>query len=150
MDAQLSVVEGSFVYADDDTDNDELDDDWETATCPGGDGDPAADYDLDGLTTLQEYIAGTHPTNGASFFALELDCSGPDVIVRFDTIEATGTGYGGMTRRYALEERLDLGSGGLWQAVPGYAAIQGDGTAVSYTNPPGHNVEYYRARVWLE
>jgi hypothetical protein len=71
--------------------------------------------------------------------------------VSFDTVEATGTGYAGMTRHYALEQRVDLGSGGIWVPVNGYADLLAvPARTVSYTNPPGQSLEYYRARVWLE
>jgi hypothetical protein len=152
VDAQLSVVEGSFLFADDDLDNDELHDGWETATCPGGDGNPATDYDSDGLNTLQEYVAGTHPNQDTSFFALDVDQSGDEATISFDTIDPSGvTGYSGMTRHYALEQRLDLSSAGIWTAVPGYEDVSAaPARTVTHTNPPGQNIEYYRARVWLE
>jgi len=150
LDIQLSVVQGSFVNEINDADADNLDDNWEDEQCPDGEGDPAADYDSDGLTTLEEYIAGTEPTNGASTFGLTLGADGSNVLVSFETVQANGTGYAGMSRRYALEQRSDIRSGGIWGGVPGHTNLPGDGATITYTNPPGQNAEYFRARVWLE
>ena len=59
------------VPTDSDTDGDGLDDAWETtyfgALSQSGNGDP----DGDGFNNLQERIAGTNPTNGASYFAIK-------------------------------------------------------------------------------
>ncbi len=55
------------VAANADADNDGMPDDWETAN---GVSDPAADKDGDGRSNLEEYQAGTDPSNFASRFAV--------------------------------------------------------------------------------
>lgn len=57
-----------------DSDNDLLPDEWELemvsdlGTLSGG-----IDFDFDGFSDLSEYIAGTHPTNSESYFAIQSD-----------------------------------------------------------------------------
>jgi len=49
-----------------DSDNDGMDDDWEVAYFGDLSRDGAGDRDSDGQTDLQEFLAGTDPTNGGS------------------------------------------------------------------------------------
>ena len=49
-----------------DSDNDGMEDDWEVAQFGNLNRDGAGDQDGDGQTDLQEYLAGTSPTNDAS------------------------------------------------------------------------------------
>jgi len=49
-----------------DSDNDGMDDDWEVAHFGDLNRDGAGDRDGDGQTDLQEFLAGTDPTNGGS------------------------------------------------------------------------------------
>ncbi len=51
-----------FVFGITDSDSDELPDDWETAHFGDLDETAGGDYDSDGLTNLQEYLAGSDPT----------------------------------------------------------------------------------------
>jgi hypothetical protein len=57
-----------------DTDSDGIPDEWESnhGFNPTGNGDRDSDADLDGLTNFEEYIAGTNPTNNASFLQVQL------------------------------------------------------------------------------
>jgi hypothetical protein len=64
-----------------DTDGDGLPDTWEAAY-PGA-ANPAFDADLDGVSNLQEYLAGTNPTNAASNFKLTLSGAG---MLSFDAV----------------------------------------------------------------
>ncbi|MBN2163790.1 MAG: lamin tail domain-containing protein [Pontiellaceae bacterium] len=54
-----------------DTDADRLDDEWENAFFGNLTETGSDDYDQDGFSNLQEKIAGTNPTNSASYFRIE-------------------------------------------------------------------------------
>jgi len=57
-----------------DTDTDEIPDAWETTygLDANAAGDRNLDADLDGMSNWQEYLAGTNPTNSASFFRVDV------------------------------------------------------------------------------
>ena len=69
----VHTVESSGFYrvvvmlADYDSDGNGLPNDWEDEY---GQSDPYADFDFDGFDNLSEFISGTDPTNGASFFTV--------------------------------------------------------------------------------
>jgi hypothetical protein len=65
-----------------DTDTDEIPDAWETAYGfdANASGDRNLDFDLDGTSNWQEYIAGTDPTNNASFFHIDVMAAAPPTI----------------------------------------------------------------------
>lgn len=97
-----------------DSDNDGLPDAWERmliAELGGGltlaDITPSGDLDGDGLTNLQEYLAGTYAHDPEDGFVLEIDgmgVAGP--LLRFTAIR---------NRTYVIEGSNDLR---LWSAVP--------------------------------
>jgi len=142
LDLALSLDDAPMPVADD-ADRDGLPDDYEGAS---GVTESGPDPDNDGLSNLDEYIAGTGSGDGADFFGVDLELSGGDLAVSFATIAASGTGYTGMTRRYALERR-EPGIG--WLTVPGYENIEGTGQTVSYAVPAADASAHFRARVWL-
>jgi hypothetical protein len=57
-----------------DTDSDGIPDEWENdhGFNPGSNNDRDTDADTDGLTNLEEYLAGTNPTNNSSFLRLDI------------------------------------------------------------------------------
>src|SRR5206468_7498342 len=60
-----------------DTDEDGMDDDWEMAYFGALSRDGTGDFDGDGQTDLQEFLAGTDPTNiGSTLRVLTLSLSG--------------------------------------------------------------------------
>jgi hypothetical protein len=90
-----------------DTDGDGMPDDWEVAN--GTDpftNDANADPDHDGLSNLQEYLAGTSPTNSASVFRIESTLmSGTNAIFSFSAIA---------NHSYTVQIKSALESG-VWQ-----------------------------------
>jgi hypothetical protein len=83
-----------------DSDSDGLPDNWETnyfgsATAAS----PSADPDHDGMTNLQEYIAGTDPTDPASYLRLDEDLAASLVTLRFQAVA---------TRTYVIEYKDGL------------------------------------------
>jgi len=149
IDVELSTLEGSDVEAGDDLDLDGMPDDWENEQLGTTGHTVTNDTDLDGLTDLFEFIAGTVATNAASSFKVQV-AGGANVTVSFEARQATGTGYSGFERHYCLQQRVKMDPNDVWSAVPGYSNIVGQGQTVVYTNaaPPGGML--YRGRVWLE
>jgi len=151
FDAEVAVVIGGWSRTAD-ADQSNLPDAWEALhlsdlTDPT-DRTDLGDPDGDGLSNLQEWIAGSDPRSEIGNLKFEIRGSAGGVEVSFPTIVASGPGYEGMTRCYALEERAGLGEGSAWQIVPGYESIVGAGQTVEYLNSSGA-FRAYRARVWL-
>ena len=72
MASDAVVVTSTAVGGGQDSDGDGQPDIWEAANGLNPYlNDAAFDYDRDGLTNLQEYLAGTHPLNASSFLKIE-------------------------------------------------------------------------------
>jgi len=118
------------VAADTDTDDDGMDDAWESVHF--GDLDEAAtgDFDADGTDNLTEYRLGLTPTNGGSRFAAVRAASG---LITWPS--ATGL-------TFTIERSTGLSGWADIATVPGTA-----GTA-SYTDPaPPSGKAFYRVRL---
>ena len=151
FDAALSLIVGHWA-TDQDADQDGMPDAWEDDCLTGLSealAQPAADPDNDGLSNLQEWIAGTNPRSEIGNLKSEIRASNGQLEVSFETVPATGPGYDGLNRCYALEQRAGLGPAGQWQIVPGYGNLLGQGQTIQHTNA-GDEFFLYRARVWLE
>lgn len=114
-----------------DSDADGMPDAWEIAYFGGTNntprGDPASDWDGDGLLNLQEYTAGTNPTNPADAIKVEefrLTAQPPKSFLVWDT--ATG-------RWYSVYS--GTGSPSMW--TNGIYGVSGDGAQKSFTNADG-------------
>ncbi|MBN1674131.1 MAG: fibronectin type III domain-containing protein [Kiritimatiellae bacterium] len=151
FDMELSVV-GSPLSVATDADRNGLPDAWEADRLPDRsdpDGETgSADPDGDGVSNLAEFIAGTDPADEGDTFAVRVELQNGRIVVSFPTVPATGTGYDGCTRHYALEFCTPADTAN-WLPVPGYTEIMGGGQTVRYT-PPAGEPRLYRARVWLE
>ena len=120
-----------------DLDSDGLSDSLEVYTY--GSDPHATDTDGDTQGDGEEVIAGSNPTNAASFF--QTGTLAPNL---------TGAGYvlswDGLTGRvYTLREVFPIA--GLWSNVAGYASYTGTGARVSYTNPAPSDVQFHSLRV---
>jgi len=106
----------NITEASEDTDGDGLPDIWETAEGldplrPDGEDGPGGDPDGDGMTNLQEYIAGTSPRDAASRLVLEARPAGPEFLeLRFTTQPG---------RTYYLQRADDLG--GPWEVARAFS-----------------------------
>jgi hypothetical protein len=112
-----------------DADGDGMDDDWEVAYFGNTSRDGSGDYDGDGVSDLQEFLAGTDPTNANSVF-------------RVLTVAPAGGGgkllfwTGNSTRSYRAEYKDDLGAAG-WTSLTG--TISWNGTTASITDTTATN-----------
>ena len=93
----------------------------------------SGDFDGDGQTGLQEFLAGTDPTNGDSVF-------------RVITVTPLGGGTrviwsGNPTRSYRVEYKDDL-NGVSWTALN--ASISWNGSSASVTDSAVSASRYYR------
>jgi len=118
-----------------DTDGDGMDDDWEMAYFGTLARDGTGDFDGDGQTDLQEFLAGTDPTNSGS-------------ILRVLTLTPLG---GGGTRviwaaapgkRYQVQFKDNLSDSG-WTNLPGVAIASGTTAAMMDGEGLG-NRRFYR------
>ena len=69
-----------------DTDGDGLPDEWENTFFGGLNADPTADPDGDGLSNRAEYIAGTDPTDSASYLKIDAVSAPPAALIRFQAV----------------------------------------------------------------
>lgn len=98
----------------DDVDFDNMPDDWEaeffggTNVVNGGADD---DFDMDGFSNLEEFIAGINPTNSSSVFAVEEPAPSPEgFVINWNSVEG---------REYAVYWAKELADG-FDPVTPGY------------------------------
>ena len=83
------------------------------------------DADGDGFTNRAEYALGTDPRLFTPQpLALTPD-SNSTFTLRFHAVPASGAGYAGRTRTYAVEVTTDLANPDSWQGLSGYTDIDG-------------------------
>ena len=63
---------------------------------------------------------------------------------------ATGSGYGGLTRKYDLISTTDITTPSSWAGVSGFTGIVGAGLTVNAVLPIAPPNKSYRLKVWLE
>jgi hypothetical protein len=103
-----------------------------------------ADPDADGLTTEEEFIAGTHPLLSENSLRLELVPGG----IAFSTVK-TELEYNGLQRWYTLTFATNLSSG-VFNPVPGFVDIPADGETHVFPIPmPGAQSALYRLETSL-
>ncbi len=127
-----------------DTDGDNLSDTWERLYFNNLTSTATGDPDGDGLSNSQEFLFGTNPKSANAGNLLTLS---PDrTSLSFTLPAATGIGYEGRLRRYALESTPDLNNWSVEQA--GIA----DGGTVTVTVPvsPGMPRLFFHLKVTLD
>ncbi|MCW1914682.1 type VI secretion system tube protein Hcp [Luteolibacter sp. GHJ8] len=117
-----------------DSDSDGIPDAWEaTYGLSIGTNDANADPDGDGLTNREEYLLGTHPKSGASFFKA-------NVVLGNGNAQVSWNAKAGAT--YVVEWSPNLTSS--FSTVATVTASSGSGTA---TVPAGGTIGFYRVRL---
>jgi hypothetical protein len=114
-----------------DSDGDGLPDVWETANpaCT----DPALDCDNDGLTNLEEYRAGTDPTNAASVLRITRLTAGNPATLEFEAVS---------NKTYTVQH-TDRLPDGLWSKLADVVARATNRTESAIDAGAGTN-RYYR------
>ncbi|MEO6035272.1 MAG: thrombospondin type 3 repeat-containing protein, partial [Verrucomicrobiota bacterium] len=119
-----------------DSDGDGIPDDWEIAYNfdPNNSADAALDGDNDGMTNLQEFQAGTNPTNASSRLALNVSILGSTAIeLQIDAVS---------NKTYSVEYKTDLATG-TWQNLQNIAAAPTNRSVV-VTNGTSDVMRFYR------
>ena len=106
-----------------------------------------ADPEHDGLTNEGEYVFGTSPLIFNSELLEITNTGANEVTLQFVAKQASGPGYFGMTRHYAVESRAELGSG-QWDPVASYEDITGIGQTVTVTVVLDGK-RFYHLKAWL-
>lgn len=103
----------------------------------GAELEPGADPDGDHVSNLQEYLAGTNPTESGSYLSAEAEVlAGGGVAVRWQSVAG----------KYYSVERASLLSTGAWRTVG--AAVLGKGSVCEFKDAAeGAGPWYYRIRV---
>lgn len=123
-----------------DTDGNGLPDWWELEYFGQLTGtDPNADPDHDGMSNLEEFIAGTNPTNAASVLRLTSPSAANPSAIGVSWQSATG-------KYYWLERTTNLASGFSTVVATNISATAPTNTVTDTTAPPG-NRGFYRVGV---
>lgn len=113
---------------------------------------PTADPDGDGITNENEYILGLSPLNRDPSPAPAISPIARPFTLSFLAKSASGSGYAGKTRHYALEATDSL-SVGSWTPPVGYSDVIASDQTVTYSespvDPAPGSAKFYRLKVWL-
>lgn len=107
----------------------------------GLDADPGLDYDGDGFTNFQEYIADTDPTREDSRLHL--------VYVEQGGSTASVSFYGSVNRVYELWFTPDLTNPDLWELILGPIPGEGGGDMFIHERDAAKPAGFYRVHVAL-
>jgi hypothetical protein len=110
---------------------------------------PNADPDADGLSNLEEYVAGSDPKDTSSAPRLQLQpLPGGVVRIVYATEAASGPDYAGRTRYYDLQSHRRLDE--PWAGVLHETSVLGDGNVHQTTLSIADNGRFYRLRIRLQ
>ena len=129
-------------------DLDGMPDEWEVEHFGSSLAAAAVDSDGDEASNYAEYVAGTDPTDPASVLKVEIRHANGLQVVVSPLLEASGSGYQGLSRVYDLEWSDSL-SPDSWTGVPGYTNLPGSSGSILYPVPVQSAPGYYRCNVRL-
>jgi hypothetical protein len=98
----------------------------------------ASDPDTDGFTTLQEWVAGTDPTNASSAFRVIGTSNVPPLTVSFNSINQ---------RVYTLYSKSNLTA--KWNAVRNQVGIAGVGGVMTLQDTNAAPSQFYKVGVGI-
>ncbi len=131
-----------------DSDGDGLPDAWELQRYANLGQSPGS-VAPNGLTALQNFIAGTDPNDLDGGFRLRIGLTNNQKQVSFVALKAEGPGYDGMTRFYTLESNPILAAGS-WSDVPSYVDITGNNQTVNYVTAGAGAPGFFRGKIFLQ
>lgn len=137
-----------FVFASTDPGGNGLPDAWELSQF-GSLGVNPSSLGANGLSLLDNYIAGTNPNDAGSYFAVSMTLSNNVPYVFIDALAAGGPGYEGLVRLYSLEYSATPG-GGTWLGVENFTNIVGNNQTIAYEVPTAGPLLFYRGKVRLQ
>jgi hypothetical protein len=128
-----------------DSDGDGLPDAWELKRYANLGQNPDS-VGPNGLTALQNFIAGTDPN--ADGFRLHIDLTNGLKRVSFVALKAEGPGYDGMTRLYTLESNAAFANGS-WDSVPDFVDVAGNNQTVNLVTAGTGDQSFFRGKIVL-
>ncbi len=120
-----------------DADDDGMDDAWEGQYFGASGAVPDGDDDTDTLNNVEEYIAGTDPTNRASVFAMDSRATGTNFMMTFTSLDS---------RLYDVVFKTNLLAGD-WQVLTN--DVEGTGGLIQIRDSVTNATRYYRLRVQM-
>jgi len=144
-----SVTRVDFGTPGGDSDQDGLPDAWELSQVGSLIRTAGEDPFQTGSSLLAHYIDGTDPKRPDDTFHLSVSQAPANTVLTFLTRQASGPGYEGLSRHYALEYSTSLLSGS-WINLPGATNILGDNSVFEYQRPAAPGPIFFRGRVWLQ
>jgi len=144
-----SITRVDFGTPGGDSDQDGLPDAWELAQIGSLIRTAGDDPFQTGASLLAHFIDGTDPKQPNDTFHLIASQVPANTVVTFLARQASGPGYEGLSRHYALEYSTSLLSGS-WISLPGVTNILGDNSVFEYQRPASPGPAFFRGRVWLQ
>ena len=131
-----------------DSDGDGLPDAWE-ANYFGSLNQNAGSLGANGMSALQNFIAGTNPNDPNSVFKLSIAATNNLKEVSFVALRAEGPGYVGLTRIYSLEGSSNMAPAS-WTGVSGFTNLAGNNQTVTHQSPVAGAPAFFRGRITLQ
>lgn len=107
----------------------------------------AADPDGDGVSNINEYLFGSSPLVSQPSILATSNPTAGQFQLSFTARAATGAGYHGKTRRYAIEATTDPSA--TWTLLTGFENIIATGQQINAVVPATTTKRFFRVKTWL-